>query len=239
MGKSAVLSRFSLITVDLDDTLWPCLPPILRAEEAVYAWLGRVAERVVAVHDLESLRAHRRALMRARPEIAHDVTAVRRESLQQLLREFGYAPALAHEGSRLFLRHRSRVDPYPDVRPALQALSGDHCLVSLTNGNTEVERTPLRGIFDFSFNAAGVGAAKPDPRLFRAALEQTGSAPRQSLHVGDEPYLDVQAARAAGMSAVWVNRAERQWPAELAPPDAEVLDLNELQRWVEAQSGGV
>jgi putative hydrolase of the HAD superfamily len=233
------LSRFSLITVDLDDTLWPGLPPIVRAEEAVYHWLGRVAERLVAVHDLESLRAHRRGLMRDRPEIAHDLTAVRQESLRQLLREFGYQPELAQEGCRIFLSHRSRVHPYADVVPVLQALSEDHCLVSLTNGNTEVERTPLRGIFDFSFDAAGVGAAKPDPRLFRAAMERTGSAPRYSLHVGDEPFLDVEAARRVGMSAVWVNRGARVWPAELEPPNAEVLDLNELQRWVKAQSSGV
>ena len=72
MGKSAVLSRFTLITGDLDDTLWPCLPPIVRAEEAVYAWLGRVAERVVAVHDLESLRAAVSVLYRSLPSSADD-----------------------------------------------------------------------------------------------------------------------------------------------------------------------
>lgn len=46
--------------------------------------------------------------------------------------------------------------------------------------------------------SAEVGAAKPDPAIFRAALERLGVEPGRALHVGDSPE-DEQGARAAGM----------------------------------------
>lgn len=222
----------SLITLDLDDTLWPCAPVISAAEAALYAWLGAVAERVAASHDAESLRQHRRELMRACPEIAHDLTEVRRRSLVGLLAAFDYDPALADEGVAVFLEHRNRVAPYGDVLPNLLALRERYCLVSVTNGNADVAETPLRGVFHRSLTATGVGAARPDPRLLLAALDQTNTEPAAALHVGDDPYLDVEVARGVGMAAAWVNRRDLPWPAELPAPAVEVRDLSQLLGWL-------
>jgi HAD superfamily hydrolase (TIGR01509 family) len=46
--------------------------------------------------------------------------------------------------------------------------------------------------------SAEAGAAKPDPAIFRLALERLGVAPERALHVGDSPE-DEAGARAAGM----------------------------------------
>lgn len=46
--------------------------------------------------------------------------------------------------------------------------------------------------------SAEAGAAKPDPAVFRIALERLGADPKRALHVGDSPE-DEQGARAAGM----------------------------------------
>ena len=46
------------------------------------------------------------------------------------------------------------------------------------------------------------GHAKPDPRIFRPALEALGTEPGRTLHVGDSVHYDVHGARAAGMPAV-------------------------------------
>lgn len=228
-----------LITIDLDDTLWPCLEPIRRAEDLLYAWLRERAPRLTQARDLASLGAHRRELMRRAPAIAHDLTAARRNSLGILLAAFGYAPTLADEAMALFLEHRNRVDPYADVVPVLRALAADYRLVSVTNGNSDVTRTPLRGLLHLSLTATDVGAARPDPALFFAALDWAGVEPWQALHLGDHPYLDVQAARDIGMQAVWVNRAGLAWPAELDPPLAEVADMNGLLGWLEDRAHGV
>jgi FMN phosphatase YigB (HAD superfamily) len=50
-----------------------------------------------------------------------------------------------------------------------------------------------------------VGVAKPDPAIFRLALEAMGVDPQHALHIGDTPAADVEGARAAGMHAVLVD----------------------------------
>ncbi len=47
-----------------------------------------------------------------------------------------------------------------------------------------------------------VGAEKPDPRIFFAALEAAGSAAERAVHVGDSVWFDVEGALAAGVRAV-------------------------------------
>ncbi len=228
------MAQIQLITIDLDDTLWPGMPTIMAAEQALYDWLGANAGRTTEVHDIASLRLQRLELRRQRPDIAHDLSALRLISLRRLLSQFGYAEALADVGMALFLEHRNRVSPYSDTFPVLKALGEKYRLVSLTNGNADVEQTPLRGHFHRSFKAEDVGAAKPDPALFRAALEWAGVESTAALHVGDEPNLDVDAARRLGMCAVWVNRDGSGWPRGLQPPEAEVRDLYALYDWLEA-----
>jgi putative hydrolase of the HAD superfamily len=230
---------YRLLTIDLDDTLWPCRLTIQRAEEALYGWLAERAPRLAEAHDHASLREHRRVLARAQPAIAHDLTVVRHASLGTLLAAFGYAPSLADEAMDVFLDHRNRVEPYPEVPPVLRRLAPRYRLVSVTNGNSDVARTPLAGLFHRSLTAAGVGAAKPDPALFEGALDWAGLDATQAVHVGDDPRLDVEAARRIGMQAVWVNRSGQTWPEDLAPPVVEVTDLNGLIGWLEGDGLGL
>jgi putative hydrolase of the HAD superfamily len=80
--------------------------------------------------------------------------------------------------------------------------------------------------------SAGVGAAKPDPRIFRVALARLGAAPRGTLHVGDSVGRDIEGARAAGLHAVLLDRDGRR-PA--LPPDVpSVTTLVELPALVAA-----
>ena len=204
----------------------------------MFAWLGARAPALAQAMDLEALLAHRRDLMTQYPAIAHDVTGVRRTSLEILLEAFGHDPALAAEGMALFLEHRNQVEPFPDVIPILRALAVDYRLVSVTNGNSDIDRTPLRGLFHRSLTAAAVGAARPDPALFQAALDWAGLAPHQALHIGDHPVYDVQAARDHGLAVLWVNRYGQTWPADLEPPLMEIADLHGLARWLRGQAVG-
>ncbi len=222
----------TLITFDLDDTLWPCAETIARAELAHFQWLQREAPRLTAVHDEAGLRAHRHQLMIDSPELSHDFTALRIASLTLLLEQFGYPASLAEGATAAFRTVRNQVTPYPDVMPVLQALKPRYRLVSITNGNAEVRHTPLKAHLHLSLTAAEVGAAKPDPALFERALAASDASASQALHVGDDPIRDIAAARAVGMATVWVNRDGREWPPDLAPPDLTVGDLHELRDWL-------
>jgi FMN hydrolase / 5-amino-6-(5-phospho-D-ribitylamino)uracil phosphatase len=227
--------RIRLITIDLDDTVWPCAPVIQDAEEVLYAWLAERAPRLTAVHDPASLRSHRFALMQERPEIAHDVTAVRLFALRALMDQYGYQQQLADDAMVLFQQCRNRVTPYADVRTALARLRERYRLVSVTNGNAQVHHTALRDSFDRSLTAAEAGAAKPDPALFKLAMDWAGVGVDETLHIGDDPLRDVEAARSHGLRAVWVNRDGLPWPEELAPPEFEVRDLHALAHWLDGR----
>ena len=218
-------TELRLITLDLDDTLWPCAPVIRAAEQSLFAWLQRHAPALAADHDIDSLRAHRRTLAQARPELSHDVTALRLVQLELLMAEYDHDPALAQAGSDHFRAARNRVQPYADVVAALTVLREHYLLVSLTNGNAQLEHTPLAGCFHHSLNAGDAGAAKPDPAMFQAACDWAGVTPAATLHVGDDPRRDVAAAGALGMRTAWINRDGAVWPDELPAADLQFTDL--------------
>ena len=217
-----------LICFDLDDTLWPCHEVIRAAEAECYDWLAREAPRLTARYSEQQLREHRMATGQSHPEIAHDLTEVRLRSLMGLLEGEGYPADLAHRASDVFRAARKRVTPYDEVVDGLARLREHYTLVSVTNGNSQIEHTPLHASFDRSLTAAEVGAAKPHPAIFHAASRGSGVPLEAFLHVGDDPVRDVQAARDLGLPAVWVNRGGTEWPATLPPPELEVGDLTEL-----------
>ena len=69
---------------------------------------------------------------------------------------------------------------------------------------------------------------KPDPTLFRAALERAGVPPEAALHAGDHPANDGYAARSLGIDAVLVDHAGALSP-EQADGIPRVASLSELQ----------
>lgn len=225
-----MFSDIRLITFDLDDTLWPCHQTIREAERTLFDWLSEQAPALTADHTITSMREHRAALSRNNPAIAHDLTETRLRSLAQLASEYQLPESLPHEANAVFREARNLVFPYEEVIPVLRELGRRFQLVAVSNGNAQVEKTPLQGCFHHSFMAEEVGAAKPDPALFHAASVATGIPLAATLHVGDDPLRDVHAARQAGLSAVWVNRDGKPWPDDIEPPDAEIRHLEQLLR---------
>jgi putative hydrolase of the HAD superfamily len=225
------MSKFDSIRVisfDLDDTLWPTMRTISEAERQLFLWLEQHAPELVRQHSIESLRAQRRELALANPEIAHDMNRMRELHLRELFAGLGYDTALAEAAVEHFQQHRNRVFPYEDVLPVLERLREDFVLVSVTNGTTEVEKTPLAGFFDRSFNAVDAGRAKPHPALFELVIDRTASSPNEILHVGDDPVRDIAPASDLGLVTAWINRHGRVWPDSLEVADYEMETLDEL-----------
>lgn len=51
-----------------------------------------------------------------------------------------------------------------------------------------------------------IGIEKPDPAIFRYALDQVGLQPAQAAYVGDEYMTDARAAQAVGMLGIFLDR---------------------------------
>ncbi len=77
-------------------------------------------------------------------------------------------------------------------------------VVSNSDGRVEeaLVAAGLRDRFEVVLDSALAGVEKPDPAIFRAALDALGVAPAEALYVGDLYEVDVMGARAAGMEAV-------------------------------------
>jgi len=216
------------IAFDLDNTLWDVEPVLARAEARLYAWLAERAPRITGALSLEDMRAAREALARAEPHNAHDFTYLRTASLAAHARAHGYAEALAREAFEVFLAARCEVTLYAEVAAALARLARRFPLATLSNGNADLARIGLRERFVLSLNAREIGAAKPDARCFARLVAGLALPAGAVAYVGDDPRLDVAAARAAGLKSVWINRRARAWPAELPSADLSVTDLGAL-----------
>lgn len=212
------VKRISAITLDLDDTLWPIWPTIERAEGVLQAWLLREAPKTASLLLTPGiLRELREATAKERSDLAHDLSALRRESIRTALRRAGEDPALADPAFEAFFEERQRVTLYDDALPALKWLSERYPLVAVSNGNADIHKTGVGRWFRTAFNARAFGSGKPHAPIFRAAAASVGLLPRDVLHVGDDAELDVVGALNAGMQTAWLVRDERPWTHDARP----------------------
>ncbi|MBL8274481.1 MAG: HAD family hydrolase [Xanthomonadales bacterium] len=216
------------LTLDLDDTLWPIEPVVLRAEAELDAWLARHCPEVAAAWPIEAMRELRTRVHADNPELAHDFTALRKLSLAHVFEPFGHGEELVERAFEVFYAARNRVELYPDAGPALQRLAGRFPIASLSNGNADLHRIGLGEYFVATVTARTVGVGKPHPRIFERAVACLGLPAAQVAHVGDDPLLDVQGAQRAGLVAVWLNRSGAAWPLP-RPPDIEIAELGALE----------
>src|SRR6516225_4667847 len=98
----------------------------------------------------------------------------------------------------------------PDVEPALarlRVLGLKLVVVSNSNGRLRhlFDRVGLSERVDVMLDSFEEGVEKPDPRLFRIALERSGGRAETTVHIGDLYYVDVVGARAAGLGAVLLD----------------------------------
>ena len=217
------------ITLDLDDTLWPIAPVIERAEQAVHAYFERHCPAVSARFPVSAMSALREQIAAQHPHLSHDFSAQRRLSLRAALDACAASQHHLEPAFEAFFAARNQVDLYPDSQPALQQLAERWPLAALTNGNADLGRIGLTRWFRFSLGAREHGAGKPEPSIFHAACERLGSKPAHTLHVGDDPWLDIAGAAAAGLRTCWINRHDSLWPAQLPPADFTISRLDQLQ----------
>jgi HAD superfamily hydrolase (TIGR01549 family) len=222
------ISRIKAISLDLDDTLWPIWPTIERAEKVLHDWLVDNAPMAAALFSSPSaLREIRDYMAANRPDLKHDLSAVRRESIRLALYRAGENPLMAEQAFEVFFAERQRVTLFDDAQPALQFLASKFPLVSVSNGNADVSRVGLGRYFRATISAREFGVGKPDPRIFHAAAGAVEVYPEDILHVGDDATLDALGAINAGMQAAWVNRADHLWPHE-QEPHVTLSNLTEL-----------
>jgi YjjG family noncanonical pyrimidine nucleotidase len=217
------------VLFDLDDTLFDHAHCARTALDVI-----RGSHSCFTAIDLDELnRSHSTIL-----EALHGDVAIGRVSLdnaraERFRRLFRIAGVEADDGLSAGTASAYR-QAYLDARRAvdgaaalLDALHGRARIAIVTNNLVAEQREKLRhcGLdryVDVLMASEEAGVSKPDPQIFRLALERLGCEADAAVMVGDSWPNDIVGAQAAGIRAIWFN------PAGDAPLDPSVPVLRAL-----------
>ncbi|MGG1612311.1 HAD family hydrolase [Paenibacillus sp. FSL K6-2441] len=146
---------------------------------------------------------------------------------------------LAGELAEQFGRERrARPHVYEETFQVLKELQGKVKLLLLTNGCPALQQEKLDGVpelapyFDEIVISGNFGKGKPDPSIFRHALERLGIQSNEAIMVGDKLTTDIKGSLSVGMTAVWINRDGKALTGDIVP-DYEIKHLSELHGLLE------
>jgi putative hydrolase of the HAD superfamily len=168
-----------------------------------------------------------------------DVDLARRERFRRLVEMHGgSATATEIDGASRAYRH-AYIDARRAVVGALELLGAlrPHGSIGIVSNNVTAEQMAklaacgLDRLIDAAVISEDAGVTKPDPEIFRIALNRLGARPTDAVMIGDSWEADVVGAHAAGIRAIWFNPLRRPCPdpslicaeIESLQPAAEVL----------------
>ena len=178
----------------------------------------RRSEPVLQGRTLEDIwHEYSRLLEAAQPDISMGRLTIAQSRVERFHRLAQYcggeisdqeASEFSHRYRENYQRLRSTV---PGARRVLERLRGRTVVGVVTNNEVseqeeKLDHFALRPLIDFMVVSAGVGVAKPDPQIFRIALDRAGVAAEETVMVGDSWKSDITGARNVGIRPVWFNR---------------------------------
>jgi putative hydrolase of the HAD superfamily len=118
---------------------------------------------------------------------------------------------------------------FPDVIPTLTACRAAGLTLGIVSNFEEwlegmLIEMEVAPFFSFMVISGKEGIEKPDPAIFRLALERSGVTPGEAVFVGDHPQVDIAAASELGMTGVLVDRHGR-YPDFPGPRVERLTDL--------------
>jgi putative hydrolase of the HAD superfamily len=174
-------------------------------------------------HGIEITEAQARSAMRAEMTyyLEHHAEGRDRASLADLRRRCAAvlgralpdeAPMLGEDDLTEALLESLRFTPFPDAATTLGTLRASGIrAAAVSNWDCSLPDVlagvGLAGMLDAVVTSAVVGASKPDPRIFEAALAAVQSSPARAILVGDSLEIDVAGGHAAGIRSVLLDRA--------------------------------
>jgi len=199
------------VLFDLDDTL-------VDHHFASRAALAGVRERFTALQacDLEELvRENQRILDSMHHEVALGMRSVADARIERYRRLFDFVGhPITRAGAAAELHRRTYQANRRCVEGALELvmLLRTRLRIGVVTNNTVAEQTEKLATFGFApfvdelITSEEIGVAKPNPAIFRVALERIGCDAHEAVMIGDAWVHDVLGASAAGIRALWLNR---------------------------------
>jgi putative hydrolase of the HAD superfamily len=200
------VSRYDAVLLDAFGTLIDIDEPYARLRGSVRRHLG------VEVPAADAERAFR-AEMDYYADHCHEgptevaLAGLRARCAEIVLRELGIDADPAR--AAVLLRDSVAFRAFTDVAPLLAGLHRAGVAVAVVSNWDCSLREALAGVgiaVELVLDSASSGSSKPDPGIFRRALDALGVEPARALHVGDTEETDGAGARAAGVDARIIDR---------------------------------
>lgn len=121
---------------------------------------------------------------------------------------------------------------FDDALPALDDLRGRELTLGMvSNMGRDMQklsdRLGLTPYLDFAIASREVGAEKPHPPIFHAALRRAGVQPQEAIHVGDQYLSDVQGARGVGITPLLIDREGVLAEVTDCPKIASLMEISD------------
>lgn len=156
-----------------------------------------------------------------------NLDALHRESLEQLLDDFGLTDLSEDEIDRLN-RAWHRLDPWPDAIPGLLRLKPHYVIAPLSNGHVRLLTNMAKraGIpWDLILSAELAGEYKPDAEVYETAVDFLDLDPDAVMMVAAHGG-DLDASREVGLRTAYVHRPDERGPEDRKErPDPSAYDL--------------
>ena len=118
---------------------------------------------------------------------------------------------------------------YADALEFLTQVDLPMCCVSNADTKPLLAAIDSHGLhFDAVVTSEQARCYKPDPGIFRRALDTLGIDPTRAVHVGDSLHSDVAGAAQLGLGTIWLHRENRIHDIGRCEPDYTVRTLTEL-----------
>jgi HAD superfamily hydrolase (TIGR01662 family) len=163
--------------------------------------------------------------------------------LRDLMGELGYTDLsreiIDEALGRMYAVSQAHWHPEEDAAATLRQLKEQSYLIGIVSNAaneqdvaTLVDKAEIRPYLDFVLTSAECGMRKPSPIIFQQALDRLGTAPAETVMVGDLLRPDIFGAQQMGIFSVWITRRahnpENERYAETITPDAQIAALSEL-----------
>ena len=226
------------VSFDLDDTLWPLMPVILKAEKDTNEWLIKNYPGVENLLKSEEVKEIRDSLISQENKLVYQLSKLRELTLVEIAIRSGYtreeSETMARESFKIFYAGRNDVTLYEGTEEVLESLKQKYVLGVITNGNADIKKIGIDHYFDFNISASNINAGKPDPIIFEEALKQSGFRAEEICHVGDHPINDVEGSNSFGMKSIWFNEKGLDWPLDKKTNFKEVNSWFQLEKTIES-----
>ncbi len=168
-------------------------------------------------------RAYQPAMDRVRQGAAwQDLDSLQRQTLDDVLTR--HALTVSAADRETLVRGWRRLRPWPDSGPGLDRLRRKYVTATLSNGHLALLADLLKFAdlrVDAVLSAQLAGSYKPDPRVYRTALELLECQPEDAGMVAAHPS-DLRAAAALGLRPIFVRRP-LEWGLGTPPADPPAL----------------